>query len=135
VLSKNDKERTKLLVVTDAEMRSSNGANVIQIAHRYIYEYLRTKASDTPNDIFSKESFDSESGIISAEHIKQDDFEMWAGRLSEPDSTIAGRSWHLELTTGRISQGYRFGSRLSCFSRNLDFEFGSVREVLQKLSG
>jgi hypothetical protein len=109
LLSRNDKERTKLLVVTDAEMRSSNEIDVVQIAHRFIYEYLRTKASDIPNDIFTRESFDSESGIISAERIKQDNFEMWAARLSEPDSTIAGRSWHLELTTGKISSGYRFG--------------------------
>jgi hypothetical protein len=116
-------------------MRSSNGADVVQIAHRYIYEYFRTKASDIPNDIFSRESFDSEFGIISAEHMRQDAFEMWAGRLSEPDSTIAGRSWHLELTTGRISSGYRFGSRLSCFSRNFDFEFEpAVPRVYRQLA-
>jgi hypothetical protein len=135
LLSRNDKERTKLLVVTDAEMRSSNNIDVVQVAHRYIYEYFRTKGFDIPNDIFAKESFDSESGIVSAERINQDNFEMWAGRLSEPDSTIAGRSWHLELTTGKISSGYRFGSRLSCFSRNLDFEFDpAVPRVYRQLA-
>lgn len=116
-------------------MRSSSGNDVIEIAHKFIYEYFRTKASDIPNDVFARESFDSESGIVSAEHIKQDNFEIWAGRFSEPDSTIAGRSWHLELTTGKISSGYRFGSRLSCFSRNLDFEFNpAVPRVYRQLA-
>ena len=135
LLSKNEKERTKLLVVTDAEMRQSNKLDVIQTAHKYIYEYLRTKAPDIPNDIFARESYDSESGLVSTEFIKQNDFEIWAGRLSEPDSTVAGRSWNLELTTGKTASGYRFGSRLSCFSRNLDFEYDpAVPRVYRQLA-
>lgn len=134
MLSRNEQERTKLLAITDAEMRSPT-LGVLQIAHKFIYEYLRTKSSDVPKDLFTRDSFDSESGVISSEHIGQDSFEMWAVRLSEPDSTVPGRSWHLELTTGKLSSGYHFGSRLSCFSRNLDFEFQpAVPRVYRQLA-
>jgi hypothetical protein len=135
LLTAREQERTKLLVVTDAEMRSPNKADVIKVAHRFIYEYLRGKSPDTPRDIFTRESFDGESSLVSTEHIKQDNFEIWAARLSEPDAMVAGRSWQVELTTGKISSGYQFGSRLSCFSRNFDFEFDpAVPRVYRQLA-
>ncbi|WP_316229631.1 hypothetical protein [Bradyrhizobium sp. SZCCHNR1070] len=134
MLAGSEKERTKLLVVTDAEMRSST-ANVLQVAHRFIFDYVRSKFPDTPQDLFTRESYDSEAGLIFFEHIQHSNFEMWATRLSEPDSTVPGRSWHLEITTASTVSGYRFGSRLSCFSRNLDFEFDpAVPRVYRRLA-
>jgi len=134
MLSRDEKERTKLLAITDAEMKSSS-VDILQTAHGFIYEYLRAKSPNVPNDIFTRESFDSESGLVSSEHIRQDSFEIWAVRLSEPDATVPGRFWHLELATWKTPSSYHFGSRLGCFSRNLDFEIDpAVPRVYRQLA-
>ncbi|WP_316181748.1 hypothetical protein [Bradyrhizobium sp. SZCCHNRI1009] len=134
MLARSEKERTKLLVVTDADMRSPK-ADALEVAHKFIFDYIRSKFPDVPNDLFARDSFDSDAGLVLFEHIQHDNFEMWALRLNEPDSTIPGRSWHLEITTARTPSSFRFGSRLSCFSRNFDFEFApAVPRVYRRLA-
>ena len=47
--------------------------------------------------------------------------EIWSSRLNEPDSNTPGRFWSLELTIGANEKRKFFSSRLSVFSRHLDF--------------
>jgi hypothetical protein len=69
------------------------------------------------------DSYDHESGLLSTETIATEALKLWCTRLTEPDSTVPGRSWSVELTVGALQEKAFFGLGLSCFSRNLDFTF------------
>ncbi len=78
---------------------------------------------NVPADIFDLQSFDHENGLLSTERLKTTGLNIWVGKLTEPDLTVPGRSWSLEVTISEHSKEVHFGSRLSCFSRHLDFDF------------
>jgi hypothetical protein len=124
----------RLVAATDAEMRSS-ATDVLDVAQGYLFKYLRKKVPDLPNDIFSRSTYDSDAGDFSAERIQNESLDIWSSRLNEPDSTVAGRTWSLELTIGRTGGGALFGSRLVCLSRKLDFDFDpAVPRVYRELA-
>jgi len=106
----------------DAEVRAvrSEGESAVQDA---IFSYVNEKVHGLPRGIFELDTFDHETGLLSSEYIHAGSTKMWGCRLSEPDSTVPGRSWFLELTVGENEMRKFFGSRLSCFSRHLDFQF------------
>lgn len=134
MLSNNSSARTRIVAVTDAEMRSSE-SNVSQIAQSYLFSYLSGKLPDLPKDIFARDSFDNDTGSFASERIKTGDLDIWSSRLNEPDSEVAGRVWSLELTIGNTSKGATFGSRLVCVSNKLDFEFDpAVPRVYRELA-
>jgi hypothetical protein len=134
LLTAADSERTKLFVLTETEVRADK--NSLDSVQDQIFEYLREKVPKLPADLFEQQSFDHESGLLSAERIKSENLDLWAAKFTEPDSTIAGRSWSLEITLGQHAKGANFGSRLSCFSRRLDFEFeAAVPRLFKDLAG
>ncbi len=122
MLASSDTERTRLFVTIDAEVRAARdeGEALVQGS---IFSYLNEKVPGLPRNIFQLETFDHESGLLSAERIYTSTLRIWACRLSEPDSEVPGRSWSLELAVGENEGKLFFGSRLRCFSRHLDFHF------------
>jgi hypothetical protein len=114
-----DTERTRLFVLIDAEIRTA-AETAVQDS---VFSYLSEKVPGLSPNIFEVHSYDHESGLLSTERINTSTLNIWSGRLTEPDANIPGRSWLLELTISEAEGRKRFGSRLSCFSRHLDFYF------------
>jgi hypothetical protein len=55
-------------------------------------------------------------------------------RFTEPDASKPGRSWSVEATVGENNGRKWLGGRLSCFSRDLDFDFDpAVPRVYREL--
>jgi hypothetical protein len=115
-------ERTRLFVMTDAEVKT-NRAEDVSAVRESIFSYLSEKLPGLPNEIFEVDSYDHESGMLSTEYLQTSSLRIWSGRFTEPDSAVAGRSWSLELTVSEFNGRQFFDSRLSCFSRHLDFYF------------
>jgi hypothetical protein len=132
MLASAEAERTRLFVLIDAEVRT-NPSNP-SVVKDSIYTYLREKIPGLAVSIFDVDTYDHESGALSAEQLHAGSIKIWSSRFSEPDSTVPGRSWSLELTLGEDGQRNFFGSRLSCFSRHLDFYFNpAVPRVYREL--
>jgi hypothetical protein len=107
--------------VIDTEARPKGaGASAIE---GFVLGYLAEKVPNLPKDALALTSYDHDSGLLSIERIASPELNIWAARLSEPDSTVPGRSWSLEFTVGELNKRIMLGSRLSCFSRNLDFDY------------
>ncbi len=123
MLASADSERTRLFAVTDAEIKAPSAKRGIEIAKDYIFVYLKEKVPNLPDNLFDLDSFDHDSGLVSTERLTSNSINIWATKLTEPDSSIAGRSWSVELTIGQQADRVQFASRLSCFSRHLDFDF------------
>jgi hypothetical protein len=122
MLATADTERTRLFALIDAEIRTTRLEDE-SFVQESIFSYLSEKVPGLPSDIFEKDTYDHESGLLSTENINTPTLKIWGGRLTEPDSEVPGRSWLLELTVSETQGRRRFGSRLSCFSRHLDFYF------------
>src|SRR5580700_1229368 len=122
MLAATDTERTRLLALIDAEIRIDQPEEESPVQDS-IFSYLNEKVPNLPSNIFEIDTYDHESGLLSAEFIHTAELEIWSGRLTEPDSQVPGRSWLLELTVSEAEGRNQFGSRLSCFSRHLDFYF------------
>src|SRR5580658_5428516 len=122
MLATADTERTRLLALIDAEIRISRLEDETAVQNS-IFSYLNEKVPNLPSNIFEIDSYDHESGLLSTEFIHTNELEIWSARLTEPDSQVPGRSWLLELTLSEAEGRRQFGSRLSCFSRHLDFYF------------
>lgn len=122
MLASADTERTRLFVLIDAEIRTTR-LEEESFVQETIFSYLREKVPGLPSDIFEKETYDHESGLLSTENIDTPTLKIWGSRLTEPDSEVPGRSWLLELTVSDTDSRKLFGSRLGCFSRHLDFYF------------
>jgi hypothetical protein len=120
MLTSSDAERIRLFVIIDAEVKIAVAQHEA-IVQDTIFDYLREKVPSVPASIFQAETFDHESGLLSTESLNTSTLKIWSSRLAEPDSEVPGRSWLLELTVGENDSRKFFGSRLSCFSRHLDF--------------
>jgi hypothetical protein len=122
MLATADTERTRLFALIDAEIRTARPEDESAVQDS-IFSYLSEKVPNLPPDIFDKETYDHESGLLSTVYINTSTLKIWSGRLTEPDSDVPGRTWLLELTASETEGLKLFGSRLSCFSRHLDFSF------------
>ncbi len=124
MLSTSEAERSRLFIVMDAEIRTKDSLDRISAVQEPIFSYLREKVPNLPGDIFSFDSYEHPSGVLlSTEKIQTSTLKIWACRLSEPDAAVPGRTWSVELLIGEPTDKVVFASRLSCFSRNLDFYF------------
>jgi hypothetical protein len=133
LLTTGESERTKLFILTEAEVRMGKSNNDgVEYVRDQIFDYLKEKVPNVPGDIFERQSFDHENGLLSTERLETPDLNLWSGKLTEPDTTVAGRSWSLEISIGSHATGVTFGSRLSSFSRHLDFEFDPAVPRLYK---
>jgi hypothetical protein len=117
-----DTERTRLFALIDAEIRTTRTVDETAVQDS-VFSYLNEKVPGLSPNIFEIDSYDHESGLLSTEYINTITLKIWSGRLTEPDANIPGRSWLLELTISEAEGRKLFGSRLSCFSRHLDFYF------------
>jgi hypothetical protein len=135
MLAQAETERTRLLVVIDAELRTTC-AEEEKIVQEYIFSYLSEKVPNLPRGIFEVTSYDHDSGMFSSEMLQTTTLSIWSERLTEPDANTPGRSWSLELAVGKTLGREFFGSRLSCFSRHLDFSVElAVPRVYRDLVG
>jgi hypothetical protein len=121
VLATADTERTRLVVVFDAEVHETSGET--SAIEDFVLSYLQEKVPNLPKNILNIDSYDHESGLLSTERIRTDAFHIWSSRLMEPDASVPGRSWSVELSIGDIRGNSVFGSRVNCFSRHLDFVY------------
>jgi hypothetical protein len=123
VFAPSETERSRLFLVTHADVRGPNSDERVPAVEESVFLYLNYKVQNLPADLFSLGSYDHESGLLSTERVVSSSLKMWAGRLNEPDATVPGRSWSLEFILAEVGSNVTFASRLSCFSRHLDFYF------------
>jgi hypothetical protein len=103
LLASADSERTRLFAVTDAEIKAPSAKRGIEIAKDYIFVYLKEKVPNLPDNLFDLDSFDHDSGLVSTERLTSNSINIWATKLTEPDSSIAGRSGARNGPSGRSS--------------------------------
>ena len=136
MLTTGDSEKSKLFILTETVVKTDDLAKGAEILLDRVFSYIKEKVPNVPNNIFDLRSFDHDSGLLSTEYLKAPDLDMWACKLTEPDSTVGGRSWSLEFLIGKHANGVNFDSRLGCFSRRLDFEFEpAVPRIYRDLAG
>lgn len=123
LLAAADEERSRLFVLLTTDVRAKNTAEAVGILEEAAFKYLLGKNARPPNDIFTRETYDDEAGNLSSQRLESSSLKIWSARLTEPDAAVPARSWSLELLIGQTEDKISFSSRLSCFSRNLDFYF------------
>jgi hypothetical protein len=122
MLASASTERTRLFLMIEAEVRTTRPEDD-SIVKELIFSYLKEKVPNVPAIICEADPYDHESGLLSTENLRTGSLQIWSTRFTEPDSEVPGRFWSLELTVGQDDRRKFFGSRLSCFSRHLDFHF------------
>lgn len=96
MLASVDAERTRMFVMTDAEVRTTPPNS--SIVQEFIFSYLNEKLPGLPHNIFDVDTYDHDSGMFAVERIQRESLLVWSSRFTEPDLTVAGRSWTLELS-------------------------------------
>ncbi len=120
MLASADTERLRLFAMIGAEVRITRPEDD-SVVQECVFAYLSEKVPGIPHNIFDVETYDHESGLLSTELLQTSSVQIWSSRFNEPDSNTPGRFWSLELTVGADDKRKFFGSRLSVFSRHLDF--------------
>lgn len=117
----------------------SNSFNAVDKCREISLKTVRRKFGDIPDEANDFKPFELHTGNVQADRFIKDNTDIWALRYSEPDSSVAGREWRVELTSANIGgQGF-FSCRLSCFSRDHNFEFGPstpgpLKEIVSAIS-
>jgi hypothetical protein len=120
MLTSADSERLRLFVTIEAEVRITRPEDD-SLVQESVFAYLSEKVPGIPRTILDVDTYDHDSGLLSTEFLRTSSVQIWSARLNEPDSNMPGRFWSLELTLGANEPRKFFGSRLSVFSRHLDF--------------
>jgi hypothetical protein len=135
MLTTAERDRSRLVLALTADVSDARECNALECVQEEVYSYLSEKALNCPNDLFSRDSYDDEDGILSAEKIETSTLKIWAARFNEPDTDVAGRAWSVELIVAEVDKKLTLASRLTCFSRHLDFNFEpSVPRIYKKLT-
>ncbi|TCP90652.1 hypothetical protein C8J31_101495 [Rhizobium sp. PP-CC-2G-626] len=134
MLSTNNVAKSRLIAALNGNVTKSDGGDNNRKLENKITSYVRKKDSSIPRDLYSRDFFEDESGNLSFIKYKSISGELNIVRFSEPDGTVPGRSWVVELTSGVHGEHVMFGCRLYCYARNYDFSFEhSVPRVVRDI--
>jgi hypothetical protein len=131
-----DAGRSRLFAVMEAEVKT-DPAEDRGVVQDTILSYLDGKFPGVPRSAFESRTYEHDSGHLSSERLNIEGLHIWSVRFTEPDGSRPGRSWSVETTVGERDGKKWFGGRLSCFSRDLDFDFDPAvpriyRELVSK---
>ena len=138
MLASSLSDNTRLVLATNGYLTSTK-SDELKRCRELVLRSVQRKFGDLPEEANRFERFEGFDGRVRAERVQLSDLDIWALRFSEPDKSVPGRDWIVDIATMSKENVAGVSCRLSCYSALRNFSFapstpGALKEIVGALN-